>query len=228
MIDLVNAVLLPIGLGLLGFVEPCSIGSSLVLIKYLEGRDAASKIAQTVLFAASRAASIGALGALAALLGTAFMGFQRGARILLGLLYVAIGAVYLLGKAGILMRAVGPRLLRLSGSRGSACLGLLFGLDIPACAAPLIFALFGAAAAGGSLRGTVVHGFITLALFGLALSLPLVLAVVSPAARRELERLSTFSARAPMVIAILLMGLGLWSIYFGLFVTPKPSPTWVS
>ena len=43
---LTRLVLLPVGLGLLGFVEPCSLGSILVFVKYLEGKDAARKLAR--------------------------------------------------------------------------------------------------------------------------------------------------------------------------------------
>lgn len=39
--DLATLVALPIGLGLVGFIEPCSIGSTLVFIKYIEGKTAA-------------------------------------------------------------------------------------------------------------------------------------------------------------------------------------------
>ncbi len=35
-----------IGLGFLGFIEPCSIGSSLIFIKYLEGKDVGGKLGQ--------------------------------------------------------------------------------------------------------------------------------------------------------------------------------------
>jgi cytochrome c-type biogenesis protein len=80
----INLLLVPAALGLLGFIEPCSIGSSLVFIKYLERKEAARKMAETVLFAATRAAFIGVLGVLAVLLGTAFLGLQKGAWILLG------------------------------------------------------------------------------------------------------------------------------------------------
>ena len=34
----VGLIAIPAGLGLIGFVEPCSIGSSLVFVKYLEGK----------------------------------------------------------------------------------------------------------------------------------------------------------------------------------------------
>jgi cytochrome c-type biogenesis protein len=215
---LVNTVALPLGLGLLGFIEPCSIGSSLVFIKYIEAQSTAAKVVQVSVYALTRALLIGALGALVALIGTIFLSLQKGAWILLGLLYISVGAFYVFNKAGFLMRSFGPGLSRLVGLRGSIGLGLLFGLNIPACAAPLIFALLGAAALGGGTGGTVALGFLSLGLFGLALSLPLVLAVLWEPGRRVMDRLAGLSVRVPVIIGIVLIGLGLWSIYFGLFV----------
>ena len=216
-LDLVNLVALPIGLGLFGFVEPCSIGSTLVFIKYLEGKSATEKLAQVAIFTVTRAVFIGLLGVLAVLVGAAFIGFQKAAWVLLGAVYVAIGILYLISKAGILMRSFGPGLSRISGSRGSAGLGLLFGLNIPACAAPLIFALLGMAAASGVSGGALAAGFVSLGLFGLALSLPLVLAVLFQPARRVLDRLAGLAERLPFWTGLLLIVLGLWSIGFGLF-----------
>lgn len=216
-----NLVVLPIGLGLLGFVEPCSIGSSLLFIKYLERKSAAIKLAQVGMFTAVRAVFIGLLGMLAVVLGASFVGFQKGAWILLGAIYVAIGAFYVVGKAGVLMVSIGPSLARLSGLRGSAGLGALFGLNIPACAAPLIFGLLGTAAATGVAGGTLAAGFVSLALFGFALSLPLVLAVLFAPARRALDWLAGLSKRLPFWTGLLLIALGLWSIGFALFVPVK-------
>ena len=59
---LFNLLFLPAGLGLFGFIEPCSIGSSLIFIKYLEGKPAAQKIVETAIFALTRALFIGGLG----------------------------------------------------------------------------------------------------------------------------------------------------------------------
>ncbi|MEQ9641445.1 MAG: cytochrome c biogenesis protein CcdA [Alphaproteobacteria bacterium] len=216
--DFVNLFALPIGLGLLGFVEPCSIGSSLVFVKYLEGKERASKLSQVTVFMLTRGLFIGLLGAVAALLGAAFLGFQKAAWIGLGTIYVVVGAFYLFGRAGFLMRTIGPPLSRLSKARGAATLGLLFGLNIPACAAPLIFALFGTAAAGGAAGKPIATGFVSLALFGLALSVPLVLAAAFAPARRLLDWLAGLSRRVPFWTGIVLVALGLWSIWFGLFV----------
>lgn len=219
-LSLTGAVLVPIGLGLLGFVEPCSIGSTLIFVKHIEGRDAGRKLAEVGLFAVIRAVLIGALGVLAVAVGSAFLGFQKGAWIGLGALYVGLGLLYVDGRVRGLMVGLGPSLARLAGLGGSAGLGLLFGLNIPACAAPLLLALFGAAAAGGSSGASFALGFVSLALFGLALSLPLVIAVLFAPARRALDWVAGLSRRVPVWTGLVLIALGLWSVWFGLFVRP--------
>lgn len=205
---------LPLGLGLLGFIEPCSVGSTLLFIKYLERRDGRAKIAQAAVFAATRALFTGALGLVAVALGAAFIGLQKAGWVLLGLLYVALGVLFIAGRANLLMVSIGPALSRLSGAQGSAALGLLFGLNLPACAAPLILALLGAVAAGGASGLAFAAGFTSLAVFGLSLSLPLVLAVLFEPVRRWLDRLAGLSRRVPLWTGVLLLLLGLWSIRF--------------
>lgn len=217
--DWFNLLLLPIGLGLLGFIEPCTVGSSLLFIRYLEGNSKTTRLTQAILFTLTRALFIGGLGAIAALAGATFLDFQRGGWILLGALYAVLGAVYLSGQAGKLMRTLGPGFGRLSGARGTIALGIFFGLNIPACAGPLLIALTGAAAVSGDPQ--IGRGFITLALFGLALSLPLLLPLFSEKAEAMLSRLATRSAKVPKLIGLLFLVLGLWSIYLGLFVSIK-------
>jgi cytochrome c-type biogenesis protein len=218
--DLAHVVVLPIGLGLLGFVEPCSIGSSLLFIKYIEGKDARTKISQAAIFTLMRAVFIGLLGVAAALVGAMFVGFQRAGWAALGALYVALGAAYLAGRAGGLMRTLGPSLGRLAGTRGAVALAVLFALNIPACATPLLAAILGVAAVGGaSGLGAAAQGFVSLALFGLALSLPLALALLWAPTRRVLDRLAALSGRAPLLIGALLVALGVWSIALALFST---------
>ncbi len=214
-VNFLSLALLAVGLGLLGFVEPCSMGANLLFIKYLEGKAAVRKLAQTVIFMLTRGLFIGALGAVAVLVGVAFVPVQKGFWILLGSLYLVLGGLYLAGRAGFLKRSLGPGLRRLSGARGPAALGVLFGLNIPACAAPLLFALFGAAAVSGT---TVAQGFLTLALFGLALSAPLALAVLWRPGGALLDRLAGLASRIPRVTGAVLIAFGLWSIYFGIFV----------
>jgi cytochrome c-type biogenesis protein len=212
-----DLAVLPLAFGLLGFIEPCSIGATLIFIKVMEGKPAAAKLGQVVSFTVSRAIFIGALGALAALVGGAFLGFQRAAWVLLGALYVALGSLYVFGKTGWIMRSIGPGLRWISTRRGSAALGMLFGLNIPACAAPLLLALLGSSAAGAISGGSALHGFVTLGLFGLGLSVPLVIAVLFKRAHSTLERLASLSRTLPVWTGLLLVALGGWSIWFGAF-----------
>ena len=207
---------LPLGLGLLGFVEPCSIGSSLLFIKFLEDKSAAAKVAQTALFAATRALFVGALGAGAVLIGAAFVGYQKAAWIVLGLLYATLGVLLLSGRGGALMATIGPGLARLGGAGGSLGLGALFGLNIPACAAPLLAALLAMAAASGASGTALAAGFGSLAVFGFALSLPLVVAVFFEPARRLLDGLAHQARRFPRWAGVVMLALGAWSIRFGL------------
>ena len=214
---LLDLAILPIAFGLLGFIEPCSIGATLLFVKAMERNPPASKFVQLAFFTVSRALFIGALGALAAVVGSAFFGFQKAAWIALGALYTALGLLYGSGRIGWLMRSFGPALARLSSRPGSALLGALLGLNIPACAAPLLIALLGTSAAGAAAGGSPLHGFITLGLFGLGLSLPLVVAMLFTGARRSLERLAALSRSLPGWTGVLLIALGAWSIWFGAF-----------
>ena len=217
---LLDLVVLPIAFGLFGFIEPCSLGSTLIFIKVIEGRGAASRIAQVSAFTLGRSVFIGLLGAIAVLVGTAFFGFQKAAWVVLGALYLALGIAYLTGRIGWLMRSIGPGLARLSTTRGSAALGIAFGLNIPACATPLLLALLGAGTASGALGGSAARGFLALALFGFALSLPLVVAVFFAPARRLLDWLAALSRRVPVWTGVLLLLLGAWSIWFAISLPP--------
>lgn len=218
--ELTATFFLPVGLGLFGFIEPCAIGSTLLFIKLMEGKSASVKMAQVALFAVTRALFIGLLGATAAFIGSAFLGFQRAGWLIFGLIYAAIGVLYLTGHVGWLMRSIGPRLASVGDFRTSALLGVVFGLNIPACAGPLLLALL-AASASGATAGGVAGGFISLTLFGLALSLPLIIAVLFERARRMLDWLATLTRKAPRWTGLLLISIGLWSVWFGLFVTVK-------
>ena len=211
-----ETLLLPIGLGLLGFVEPCTMGSNLLLIKHLERRPYRNRLGQMLVYAATRALFMGVLGATAALLGARFFDLQRVLWVGLGAVYLGFGLLYLTGQQGRLMVRLDPLLSRASGARGSAALGLLFGLNVPACAVPLIVVLLGFTASQAAGGEAPVRGFVSLLLFGLALSLPLLLAVLWPPARGALDTVAGLAVRLPRWTGVVLAGLGLWSIGFGL------------
>lgn len=217
--DIATLILAPIGFGLLGFIEPCAIGATLVFIKTTEKNSAATKLAQVLSFALTRALFVGLLGAAAALVGTLFLAAQKAIWIVVGVLYLIIGALYVTGRIGLLMRSIGPGIVAFGTTRGSIALGALLGLNIPACAGPILVALLAASAAGAASGATLASGFVSLALFGFALSLPLVAAVLFPPARRALDWVAGLSRRIPLWTGLLFIGLGIWSIWFGFFVS---------
>jgi len=211
-LELAQALLLAAGLGLLGFVEPCSVGSHLIFLKFLDRLPERQRLLQTLVFTVARAGLMAGLGVLAAVIGARFLGIQHGLWIALGGLYVVLGLVYLAGGASWLIRQTDRLLPRLPTTSGGATLGILFGFNIPACAAPLLAVLLGAAAAQAAAGGGVVYGGFTLLVFGLALSSPLVLAVYTRRGRRILNAIARLAARMPRVTGAVLVALGFWSI----------------
>ena len=221
-VDLLRLLGLPIGLGLVGFIEPCSIGSTLIFIKTLEGKNASSKLTQVGTFMTVRALSMGALGLVGVAAGSAFIGFQKAAWIIFGVAYALIGTAYVAGKSGFFLGSLGPGLSRLSSVNGAAALGAVFAFNIPACAAPFVLALVGMAIAGATGGASLATGFVSLALFGLALSLPIMVVALFPRARAALDWLAGLSRRMPFWSGIVFIVLGLWSIWFGLNVSIVP------
>ena len=211
---LMNFVAIPAGLGLLGFVEPCSLAATLLFLKYVEGRPSADKVTAVLLFAASRALFIGGLGALATLLGQAFLPIQHGLWIVLGVAAGAVGVLYLAGRQAVLLNLIGPLWPTRATWRGPVGVGVAFGLNLPACAAPVLAVMIGANAAGGG--GALVPSVGALVVFGLALSAPLVAAMLWPGGRVLLERLVVMAERLPVVTGAVFLLLGTWSAATGL------------
>ncbi len=211
---LFGLIVLPLGLGLLGFVEPCSVGTSLLFLHYLEGRPSSVQVAQTLVFTVARAIFMGILGVVAVLVGSVFVDFQKAAWAAMGLVYLGLGLAYLTGSIDRLKHSFGLGLGRLQGTTGTAAVAFIFAFNIPACAGPLLVALLGTAAVAGV--NNAGRGFLMLAVFGLALSLPITVAVLWSRGRRVLERLGRLSQRVPKVIGVLFLLLGAWSIRFAL------------
>lgn len=214
MLEAVNYLLVPLGLGLLGFVEPCSVGTHLLFLKSLENRNATAQVTAAVIFTLIRTLVAGGLGLIAVLIGSAFTSLQQGFWVVLGMVYTGIGFLYLTDKISILKVHFGRSISRLSSNNGTIVLGMLFGLNMPACAAPLLFVLFTTAVGADNL----LQGFATLALFGFALSVPLLLFVTLSTFRNHLDILVSLSGKMPKLTGSLMLTLGMWSIGFGLFV----------
>ncbi|MBI3126128.1 MAG: hypothetical protein HYZ11_00815 [Candidatus Tectomicrobia bacterium] len=201
---------IPLAFGLLGFVEPCSMGANFVFLAYLRGRPLAEQLGQAAAFVLSRALFLGLLGAGVAWLGRSFAAgvylYSAG----LGALYVLLGILALSVHFGGFTLPVGD-LAWLQRKSGLALpMGAVFGLSAPICATPLFLALLGQAGLAG-----VGKGFISMSLFGVALSAPFLVIAASRRASDWLIRLGRHSARAPLWAGVFLVLVGAWSIWIG-------------
>lgn len=210
-------VLLPIGLGLLGFIEPCTIGGHLLFLDTQKHRATRDKIKAVSIFIAVRAFVAGLFGVFITYLGQQLIAIQTGIWLVFGLLYLALGIAFLIGKSSWMKRQLDFAPSRWKRAQNPAVLGLAFGLNIPACAAPILFGLLGLAAS----TGTVMMGALMMFLFGMFLSLPLALFAVIPKLANKLDTLAARFGNTRWLIGLVFVALGLWSIWFGLYVDPQ-------
>ncbi|WP_148862207.1 urease accessory protein UreH domain-containing protein [Marinobacter fonticola] len=214
--ELLQSLALAMGLGLLGFIEPCSVGSHLIFLKFLDRLPKRQRWLQTLIFTLVRSGFMALLGVVAATIGARFLGIQETLWVVLGSVYILLGLVYLAGGASWIIRRLNRLLPHVSPTAGGVGLGAAFGLNIPACAAPLLAVLLGDAAARAAMDSGAAHGALSLFIFGLALSSPLVLAVFTRTGRRMMNAITRFAGRMPRWTGGVLIVLGLWSIALAL------------
>lgn len=210
--EIAQTLALAAGLGLLGFLEPCSVGSHLIFVKSLEQRSGRERILQTVYFTLTRAGLMAALGVSAALLGAGLQGLQHAIWSVLGGLYVLLGLVYLGGGAPRIIRQTTGLLPRLSPNSSGVSLGAVFAFNIPACAVPLLALLLGDTAARAAAGAGAVQGGMPLLVFGLALSAPLVFVVFTRKGRWLLDAIIRLAGHMPRWTGVVFVILGLWSV----------------
>ena len=208
--DALYLLALAVGLGLLGFVEPCSIGANMIFLGHLREKGKGTRLREAAKFALSRSTVLGLFGLGISFLGGSVFAAQKGFWLLLGLLYLALGVAVLANarfRWGLFGRLSLDRLLPKHEDR-SLGLGLLFGLSLPACAYPLMLALLGPGAASGPLLG-----FLALFVFGLALSIPLVPLAFSERAAKLFGRLAGLGGATPYVIGVVFLLLAAYVLY---------------
>jgi cytochrome c-type biogenesis protein len=208
---MVPDLLTPIGLGLLGFLEPCSLGANAIFLGYVASLPGWRRVGEALTFTLSRGIFLGLIGAAAGAAGGAVFALQRwyimtlgGGFVLLGLLVLSGGSKYL------------PRLPSLQGGRlqrlrsVTLLLGVIFGLSAPACATPLLGALV-----ARSLPLGTTGGFVQMFTFGVAMSAPLIGLAVWRGWQPRLQRLSRLRPYAPYLTGGALVLIGLYGIVSG-------------
>lgn len=194
-------ILVPVAFGLLGFVEPCSIGANIIFLGYLQARSA-GKVLEAIKFTITRAFFLGLVGLLVGVVGQPMRTGTYSYSFFLGVAYVVLGLLDLWWSfrgTGFAPLDLGRHLPR----EGALPLGVVFGLTAPACSLPLFLALLGL----GAFEGAWV-GFISLFLFGLALSAPLMLIARSEKAEEILRSLGTKATKVPYLAGLVLISVG--------------------
>jgi cytochrome c biogenesis protein CcdA len=164
------ALIMPVGLGVVGAFTPCALGINALFLAYLAGKSRATRLAQAGVITGVRATFLMTLGLLFGLFGQTVATFIRGYQPVIALVIVAVGVAFILNAFVDLPM---PRLRLFRGGHstgGAAALGAAFGLSIPACTSPLVIGLL----AQTVLVGDWATGAVTLFLFGVGMSLPLV------------------------------------------------------
>ncbi|MEW5985264.1 MAG: cytochrome c biogenesis protein CcdA [Chloroflexota bacterium] len=167
---------LAFGLGLIGAFTPCAFAINALLLGYLRERPRLQRIMSALRFASARALFLSLVGLLFALavdqIGLATTRYQQAINVLL----ILLGVIFILDHYHPLPLPHLDLTTWLTQRRGvSLGFGLLFGLDIPACASPLFFAVLSRTA----LNGDVPGGILALLAFGLGMSAPAVMATSS-------------------------------------------------
>ncbi len=184
----IGLLVVPIIFGLVGAITPCALGINAIFLGYVTGKPQPRRLWEWLLFALARAALLTFLGLTFGLLGQTVGDFVRGYQQFIAWGLIALGVLFILSR----FRRLPLPYLTLASSRipagnsSALALGALFGLDIPACTSPLVFALL----AETLLVGDWLFGAIVLFIFGVSMSLPLLPLTMAEGANHWLVEVS--------------------------------------
>ena len=215
-LSLQTLLILPMALGLLGFVEPCTIGAHLLFLETQNRRAVPQRAAAIAVFIIVRAVMAGLFGALVAFAGARLIGLQTGLWLVFGAIYLTLGLAFMFARARAFKQPLDLAPAAWRQAQNPAIMGAAFGFNIPACAAPILFSLLTLSAT----TGTALTGFAMMFVFGLFLSAPLLLFVIIPGLAPRLETLAQALKARSWLLGVIFVALGLWSIWFGLYVDP--------
>ena len=177
--NIVTLGLVPAVFGFVGAFTPCALGINAIFVGHVAGKDRPQRLVDWLLFALARATFLTLLGLAFGLIGQLIGDFVRNFTLFIAYVMILLGAIFIMSRfrplpiPGLsLMPAVSnPGGDRRTGSRGALALGAFLGLDIPACTSPLVLALL----AQTVLVGNYLSGAVALFIFGVAMSIPLLL-----------------------------------------------------
>lgn len=215
---------IPLLFGLIGFVEPCSVGANILFLAYLNRMTPIQRFAESAQFTLTRASFLGLVGLGASFLGSQLEFAQAVYNVSIGAAFVVGGVAYVAARRNLfafLTPNVGARFAAYRKGK-SGLLGLTFGLSAPLCAAPLLFFLI----AGSFLLGPW-EGFLIMFVFGLGLSLPILLLARSERGTALLSKVGRRAARLPLIVSLVFIGIGVYLVVAGLLWNPFAGHSWM-
>ncbi|WP_432256517.1 cytochrome c biogenesis protein CcdA [Limimaricola sp. AA108-03] len=181
-----------------------------------QGRTLRQRLGSALVFLLARLCVMGGFGGLIVVLGQRLIGVQAGMWLVFGAIYLGLG-IAIIAKGDKKLRGrvrFAPDRWKIADA--PLLQGAAFGLNIPACAAPILFGLIGTATVSGS----AATGVLMMSVFALALTLPLIPLSVAPGLAGGLDQVANWLKPRRWLLGAIFIGLGLWSIWFGLFVEP--------
>jgi len=204
--SITTLVFIPLIFGLIGFIEPCSLGMNIIFLSYVNKFSKKKRLAETVLFVLVRGFILAIIGLLAAFIGSRFISVQSSLFIVLGIIYILMGIFSIINKYHPLIGEI--NMAKYVKGRSALSLGVLFGLVIPACAIPLVIALIGVSA----VIGNIFQGFISLFIFGVTLSAPLIFIATSEKSNAIIQRLQRKIQGIKWLTGIILIAVGILTL----------------
>jgi cytochrome c-type biogenesis protein len=199
-----DTIFIPLVLGLIGFIEPCSLGINILFLTRVKGLNRAKRISETLIFSLVRGFFLALVGLSAAFIGSKIITLQSSFFWVLGGVYIITGVIALMN----MYRPIFKREINISkyiSNKGSIALGFIFGLVIPACAIPLVLALVGKSI----LLGNLSAGFFSLFTFGIGLSFPLMVISCFDRSNEIIIKISAKARRIPWLAGMVLIVVGL-------------------
>lgn len=176
-----------------------------IFLSYVNPLGRGRRISETIKFTAVRAVFLSLLGIFVAYVGQRVFIFRSAYNTGLGIFFILLGTIYVASKfKPIPMPNINP----LKGKQNGISMGVVFGLSIPACAVPLFVALLSKSAVFGDL----LLGAVSLFIFAIGLSAPLLVMSLSYKANRWLEKIAKGVNIAPIIGGAALIAAGAYTI----------------
>lgn len=202
--SLYELLLIPVIFGLIGFFEPCSLGINIIFLNRMQSMPRTRRIRESVLFTLVRGFILALVGLTAAFIGGKFITLQSSLFMFLGIAYILLGIAAIVNMYFPIFKA-DINFFKHFKNRGALSLGIIFGLVIPACAIAFILALIGRAVVAGNL----FEGFISLFVFGISLSLPLIVISFFEKSNAIVQKISMKTKQMPWLAGIILIIVGI-------------------